>query len=522
MKQCFGYIRVSTPKQGKGVSLDAQKDAILAFSAKNGIFIVQWFVEKETAAKRGRPVFDVMLRALKQGKADGVVIHKIDRSARNIADWAKIGELSDAGIDVHFVAEGLDIRTRGGRLSADLQAVIAADFIRNLREETLKGIRGRLKQGLYPFNAPLGYLDNGGGKPKTIDEERRHRIVSMFELYASGQYSIRSLQAEITRRGLRTKSGRPLSKHAVETMLSNPFYCGLMRVRTTGETFKGVHQSIISVRLFDQVQLVKTGKAGKKVTRHNHLFRGLFRCKLCNAAMTPELQKGHVYYRCHTRDCATKCINERIIDHSIRCQLRRFHIAKERFEKLRTDIGAWIEKRSSSNTEQRHALRIGKINERLDRITDAYIDGLIDADTFASRKEHLLLERQRVEEEQDKQVEPDHVLKFLELIKSLDLLYISSVPDEKRELIEWATSNRFVAEKSVAVEPSNLLIDVERALAGACCDPHRTTSRTIEPSTGAVVTKLTEIIRKMSSSKFGQMQKFFSGNPKSVLDFVDI
>ncbi len=87
-KKCFGYIRVSTVKQGEGVSLEAQKDAITAFAAKNDLTISQWFEEKETAAKKGRPVFGAMIRDLKKGKAQGLVVHKIDRSARNFSDWA--------------------------------------------------------------------------------------------------------------------------------------------------------------------------------------------------------------------------------------------------------------------------------------------------------------------------------------------------------------------------------------------------------------------------------------------------
>ena len=153
MKQYFAYVRVSTAKQGEGVSLEAQQDAIAAYAAKHGLSVAEWFEEKETAAKCGRPVFNAMVKQLRAGKARGIIMHKIDRSARNFADWAKIGDLSDAGIDVHFATESLDFRSRGGRLSADIQAVIAADYIRNLREETLKGIRGRLKQGLYPFGA---------------------------------------------------------------------------------------------------------------------------------------------------------------------------------------------------------------------------------------------------------------------------------------------------------------------------------------------------------------------------------
>src|SRR5271155_6201404 len=89
--------------------------------------------------------------------------------ARNLKDWADLGELIDAGVEVHFANESLDLHTRGGRLSADIQAVVAADYIRNLREETRKGFYGRLKQGLYPLPAPLGYLDRGKGKVKEVD-----------------------------------------------------------------------------------------------------------------------------------------------------------------------------------------------------------------------------------------------------------------------------------------------------------------------------------------------------------------
>ena len=202
MKQCFGYLRVSTTKQGDGVSLEAQKEFILAYAARNDLTIIRWFEEKETAAKQGRPVFNAMVRAIKRGQAVGFVAHKIDRSARNFADWARIGDLSDAGYEIHFASETMDFRSRGGRLSADVQAVIATDYIRNLREEVKKGITGRLKQGLYPFGAPCGYRNHGKGKVKTPDPERAPLVRQLFELYATGTHSIRSLQAEMTRRGL--------------------------------------------------------------------------------------------------------------------------------------------------------------------------------------------------------------------------------------------------------------------------------------------------------------------------------
>lgn len=234
MKLCFGYIRVSTQKQGEGVSLQEQKDAIEIFASRQNLHVIEWFEEKETAAKSGRPVFNKMLRELKRGKASGMIMHKIDRSARNLKDWAIVSELPDQGIQVYVATESLDFNSRGGRLTADMLAVIAADFIRNLREECRKGIRGRLKQGLYPFRAPIGYLDNGRGNPKTPCPQKAPLISELFDLYASGQHSLRTLQSEMNHRGFRNHGGRPLSLHGIETILNNPFYTGIIEIKRTG------------------------------------------------------------------------------------------------------------------------------------------------------------------------------------------------------------------------------------------------------------------------------------------------
>lgn len=79
MKKFLGYTRVSTAKQGEhGVSLQEQHDAISRYAQRIVLDITAWFEERETAAKRGRPIFNQMLKLLRHGKADGVIIHKID------------------------------------------------------------------------------------------------------------------------------------------------------------------------------------------------------------------------------------------------------------------------------------------------------------------------------------------------------------------------------------------------------------------------------------------------------------
>ena len=236
MSNYYGYIRVSTVKQGtQGVSLQEQKDAIIRYASRSGIEITAWFEEQLTAAKQGRPIFTKMMTLLRQGKAQGVVLHKIDRGARNLKDWASIAELNDQGIDVHLANDGLDMRSRGGRLSADIQAVIASDYIRNLREETLKGFYGRLKQGILPIAAPLGYVDNGGGKVKTAHPVKASLVIKAFELYATGKYSFNTLPPVLEKLGLRNMRGNPVPRSALTNILSNVFYMGLIKIRKTGE-----------------------------------------------------------------------------------------------------------------------------------------------------------------------------------------------------------------------------------------------------------------------------------------------
>lgn len=480
MKKCFGYVRVSTQKQGEGVSLEAQRDAIDAYAKRNDLLIGRWFEEKVTAAKSGRPVFTAMVKDLIKGRAQGLVLHKIDRGARNFADWAKIGDLSDAGIDVHFASETLDFRSRGGRLSADIQAVIAADYIRNLREETMKGMRGRLKQGLCPWGAPLGYKNNGGGKVKTVDPLVAPAVKRLFELYATGQHSLRSLVIEAHQSGFHTATGRKLSKHAIEALLSNPFYCGILKVRSTGETYAGMHAPIITVALYEQVQAIKLGKAGKKVAKHQFLYRGLFRCTECSRMITPERQKGHVYYRCHTVECTT-AVREELVDAAVSGFLSMLAFSRNDLEAIERSLGESINADAIKVERQALAVRIEQAKERLSRLTDVFVDRHIDEATFHTKQETAHLELRRLEElhssAKQEGTQLTDAVKFLELVRSLATLYESGSTTEKRIIVDLATSNRRLDRKNVVLEPSEWLLPFKTAAVVGSGDPSRPTLR---------------------------------------------
>lgn len=487
MKQYYGYIRVSTTRQKKhGVSLQEQRSAVEALAKARGFVISKFFEDHITATKPGRPQFDEMMKLLKAKKAAGVIIHKIDRSARNTRDWADIGDLVDAGIEIHFANESLDLTSRGGRLAADIQAVVATDYVRNLREEVKKGFYGRLKQGFYPMPAPLGYLNQGKAKPKLIDPERGPLVKKAFELYATGKYSQASLRAELHRLGLRDKHGFKIRKNFLGRAFRNVFYIGLIQIQKTNQTFLGVHAPLISKRLFDEVQRVLAGNVTAALKlKHEFLFRRLFWCKRCGHTLIPERQKGHVYYRCQRKLCPTKCIREEPIDQKISANLESISLEPAQHaylsKKLNDLKGDWAQNRNRAIESVE--IQLAQAKDRLTRLTDAYLDNAIDRETFEQRKAALLMERRSME---DKITDlrngspelPKKLDRLLELLNSPYLQYISGTPEEKKELVQNTFSNRTLDEKtleiSLALPFSEVAVCVENTAGGASRENART------------------------------------------------
>lgn len=315
MNNYFAYTRVSTTRQGEtGVSLSEQRSAIEHYAKTHHFSISNWYEERLSAAKTGRPIFSQMLKELKRSHTTGVIIHKIDRGVRNLKDWALLGELIDQGIEVRFANDDLDLSSRGGRLAADIQAVVAADFIRNLRDEVKKGFYGRVKQGLYPLPAPIGYLNQGAGKPKMIDPVTSPLVRLAFEYYASGAFNLRDLSIELYRLGLRSRRGRRITRSGLSGMLTNPFYMGVIHIRKDSTSVPGIHTPFIPPDLFDRVQDTFNKKRRRKRTRHSFLFQRVLHCQACRFTLSGERQKGFTYYRCHTLTCPMKTVREEVVE----------------------------------------------------------------------------------------------------------------------------------------------------------------------------------------------------------------
>lgn len=465
MGKVFAYARVSTPRQGiRGVSLPEQRDAIRRYAERQGLEIVRWFEEQETASKQGRPEFNKMLRLLRLGVAHGVVIHKIDRSMRNLEDWNDIGKLMDAGVDVRFATESIDTKTTAGRLSADIQAVVAIHYSRNLREEVKKGLYGRLKQGFYPSRAPIGYLDQGSAKAKTLDPIQGPLVKCAFELYGGGTHSLPELVREMFGRGLRNRYGGKVTINGLSTVLRNPFYVGLMRIRKTGQTFKGNHEPLISVALFEKVQETLLGKRVDRSQSHLYTYSRIARCTTCKYSLIAERKKGHVYYRCHNRPfkapavCPPTSVREEAIDEAVISVLSAVQLSEQESQAAKEYL---IERRKESQTERasmRNALQLQRdqVSDRISKLTDLLVEGTVSKPMFQSKQQALLFEQTAIEQQMEylksgttndlKQLEA-----AVELAREASMLYRMASLEKKRKLLKILLSNLTVSGKNVEI-----------------------------------------------------------------------
>ena len=409
-----------------------------------------------------------------------MILHKIDRGARNLWDWARIQDLVERGVEVHFAHDSVDLTSRGGRLSADIQAVVAADYIRNLRDEVHKGIVGRLKQGFCPWGAPVGYLDRGKAKPKEIDSIAGPLVALAFELYASGNYTVATLRKELFERGLRSRKGNTISATQVSDMLRNPFYIGLNLHRSTGVIYQGVHTPLISKALFDRVSDVFEGRGAARVVEHAFPYRRMVRCGYCGRFLTGELQKGHAYYRCHEKTCPTKGIREEVIVRAID-EATQSMVLSRRTLKECEGLFAETKQRYLEATiarKQSAQLQLEALEHRLSRLMSGFLENVVDKEFFQETHATLLRERASLRdlisrEDAEFRALEQTLFKCERMLRTLPLSDKRLLQDELRALLKTLSSNLHATGKNVVVELREPFRQLSAGLRLLRCGPYR-------------------------------------------------
>src|ERR1700722_4502858 len=230
------YARVSSKdQQQEGFSIPAQLKLLREYAFKNGFQILCEFVDIETAKKTGRKQFEEMVRFIRQNpQCRTIIVEKTDRLYRNWRDCVTLEELD---VEIHLPKEGQIISKSSrsqDKLLHGIQLVIAKNYIENLKEEVSKGMREKAAQGIYPSRPPLGYRNNKLLRTIEVDPENAPIAQRMFELYATGSYSLAGL-----RELFKTQYGKVFSKWHLEKLIKNSFYIGTYAWE--GKNYQGTH-----------------------------------------------------------------------------------------------------------------------------------------------------------------------------------------------------------------------------------------------------------------------------------------
>ena len=393
------YARKSTEEDDRQVlSIEAQFVELKEFAAKEKLEIVTSFQEAKTAKEPGRIKFAEMLAILESGKADGIISWHPDRLARNSVDGGKI---------IHFVDRGLikSLKfptfwfepTPQGLFMLNIAFGQSKYFVDNLRENVKRGLRQKIRNGVWPGWAPVGYLNNAKTRGIDVDSKKAPKVKKLFEMYATGAYTLHSLANWCKERGLRGNLGKPLVIANIQKNLQNVFYLGLMKWK--GEIFEGQHEPLISKKLFDKCQevMVKRGKV-QEVRKHHFAFLGLMKCASCGCSITGERQKGHNYYRCTKKKglCQEKhYLREEALTEQITSYLQKVSLSSQDTEKVLAALDNEQEKARQDAQSEIGVLKeqLSQVETKLQKLLDIYLADALSAEEYAAKKGQLISQK---------------------------------------------------------------------------------------------------------------------------------
>lgn len=470
------WARVSSREQREGYSIDAQIRAMRDKAAKAGWTIIREFAVAESA-KRGadRVAFNQMFQWVKANarreKINAIFAHKLDRVCRNMRDAVRLQELEDAcGVQLTFVENQFGPGAAGA-LSFNVMAAVAQYYSDNLRTEVIKGMDEKVRQGWPTGLAPYGYMNvDDRDEPVVPHPEKSKTVVRIFELYASGRFTFKSLADKLAAEGHTYRPSQPrFHRTALSYILNNRFYIG--ELQRNGQTFQGRYRLLIDRKLFNVCQDILNGRNRRTGNPDIAFSGGILRCACCDFAMTGELIrrklkdggcKEHVYYRCGNnrpgnghpkvrwRESEIEAAIEKELD-AIRLPEPHARWFRKALEASFSDIGLVQAERKRILAKRRTEL-----TNMQDRLLNGYLAGSIDQQTFQIKSLDLKTQLEEVERQLDEvdKFDPargEAALATFEFSQNLVELWRGSNSAQKRELLEVVSLNRKVSDVSLVL-----------------------------------------------------------------------
>ena len=265
---------------------------------------------------------------------------------------------------------------------------------------TRSGLHEKARQGHLVGSLPWGLIRDPATKLAVPCPERATLVLEMFERYAAGYESDRTLAAWLNAKGARTARGREFGKDTVREMLCNAAYAGYVTgLRSRDRSNRGFHEAIVPEALFDRVQEIRAHRATVKQPSppsDEYILRKMLRCEQCGARMqgTRGSRRPVRRYLCSTRrhgeGCTQPITKAEPLENQLTEWLRGFQPDSELRQILLHTIA------EQANSQDGDTGRQGELTGQLNRLRDIYVLGDMTKAQYVMRRQTLQDELERL------------------------------------------------------------------------------------------------------------------------------
>lgn len=465
MEQYILYIRKSSESEDRQVmSLDAQESEMKRIAERDGLNIVETIRESHSAKKSGeRPEFNRMVKGIKSGKYNAILTWAPDRVSRNAGDLGVIIDLMDAG-KLKFVQTYSQIFLNDPNSKFMFMMLGSQAKLENDQKSlnVKRGNREKLKRGDWINQAPFGYLNDKATKTIVIDPERAPYVAKMFEMYATGLYSLKDISNHLYEQGLRTRSGKKVRNGSIHRIINRTFYYGVME--SNGSHYQGNYEPLVSQELFERCQLITGNRSKPRPKNKNFVLSGFIKCELCECAITAEIKKGkYIYYHCTNGkgNCNQKSFNanEKDLHKHFAEDMKKLSISPKLVDIV---YKAKLEELEQSGEYHNHALETAQkaqksLSERKSRLVDTFTAGDIDEALYKQKLQEINKESVNLSNQinQLEKNNPDPYV-TIELVYSafkrgytMSKRYLEAPDTEKRIILSEVLSNSTLLNRNI-------------------------------------------------------------------------
>ncbi len=473
--------RVSTEEQKEaGNSLPAQVLRLRKYAIEKNLVIAKELSFDESAFKTEREEFSKVVETLKTSKEPlSLCCDKIDRLIRNFTkELVTLEELRKEGkIELHFPSDNI-ILTKDSPATDLFRFTIGVSLAKyysdSISDSVKRAYENKIKNGEWIGKSPIGYISTKNEDKDVIpDPERASYIIRIFEMYATGNYSLLDITKEMETMGLtgNTEVHNPLPKSMIHKIINNPFYYGVMKIKD--QLYPHKYEPLISKDLFNRCQAVSLGYHKKPFhyAAKPYIFRGMITCSECGCMITPETSKGHHYYHCTNYRRLHKkvlyCKEEDLLT-PIYNVLDNMKFTDDQINKITENL-----KSTNESKNKFHQLALDNLQKEYSqidtRISNAFnllADGQIPPDVFNAKLKEWKNKQADIQEEMSRHTNADENFYItaslvLNLAKRAREIFESSEVEEKKQLLSFVLQNLQLKEKELVFtvrEPFNTML----------------------------------------------------------------